>query len=982
MAKETGVSINIKKNLNDYMEFISFSRFYPDMFLDLIKPKDGGINLTSDQRVLMRAIVRFNSTYGVFSRGYGKCTSFDTMLFTTEGMKEIHSFFNVPKTNIETAQPIDITMVNKDGKLEASMVGIYDGYKPTKKIKTREMYEIECTHEHPLMIMNSSGEHEWKKAKDIQAGDFLCINRNNDVWGNKTKLDFDLTEFSKVKRNCQDLNYPGELTKDFAYYMGLIIGDGCITRDNKVMFTTIDDELLFFMENFYKTVIGKEKGSAKSGIDYSFYSIYYREYLRQLGFDLVNSHYKEIPQCVLDSTKENVAEFMRGLFDTDGTVDERVVSYTTVSEKLSKQIQLVLLNFGIVSRRVYKKTEKFYHYTLYISGENVDLFNQHIGFGLTRKQEKLESFLGKKRNTNVNIIPYQQSKVINFFDEARKLGIHNTKSFGDLWNVRAGENELSYDRAKRVLVDNPGMKDTSEYKALKELDNTNYFYSPIVSIEDSASFVYDVHMPETHSFVANGIVSHNTFTEVICMILIAIFYPRVHLSMTAQTKENAASILKEKYLEIIKFYPLLGNEVVSTKFSKNIAEIEFANGSVIDVLANAQSSKGQRRSRINVEESALLKNDLFEDAIEPIVEIPRMLPNGASDPCEMNQSINFFTTSYMRGSSAHEKNIKTYRDMLELDGKFAIGSSWMLSSRYQRGSTKDQILKKREDLNPISFAQNYMSRWVGASDGSLIDVMKLMDCRVISNPEFEAEDFSQYVLGCDVARSFKKGNNISSVAVIKIIRNEDLKIKELHLVNIYEISGNTNFDEQAAIVKKIQKKFNARAVCMDGNGLGVGLIEACGHVSYDLETGEKYPPWKTMNSDFTPSDQEGAETIIFDLKPQSANNAIIVNFIDMVEGGKFKMLIRKANEDYSIDNYDNQAEDVLPYVLTDLLIEEISNLKMKILSSGQLTVDRVYSKMGKDKFSALAYGLWYAKTFEDAEYIQDDLDDILGAIIF
>ena len=118
-----------------------------------------------------------------------------------------------------------------------------------------------------------------------------------------------------------------------------------------------------------------------------------------------------------------------------------------------------------------------------------------------------------------------------------------------------------------------------------------------------------------------------TYTEVLCMILVAIFFPRIHLAITAQTKENAASILKEKYLEIIKHYPLLENEVVKTQFSKNNAVIEFANGSVIDILANAQSSKGQRRARMSIEEAALLNSELFEDALEPIVEIPRVLPS-------------------------------------------------------------------------------------------------------------------------------------------------------------------------------------------------------------------------------------------------------------------------------------------------------------------------------------------------------------------
>jgi len=466
------------------------------------------------------------------------------------------------------------------------------------------------------------------------------------------------------------------------------------------------------------------------------------------------------------------------------------------------------------------------------------------------------------------------------------------------------------------------------------------------------------------------------------MILVAIFYPRIHIALTAQTKENAASILKEKYLEIMKFYPLLENEVVKAQFSKNTAEIEFANGSVIDILANAQSSKGQRRARINIEEAALLKSELFEDALEPIVEVPRVLPNGISDPCEMNSQINYFSTSGHRSSQPYEQSLRTYRSMVDLEGKMCIGSSWLLSCYYGRGSTKSQMLQKQLNLNPIAFAQNYMSHWVGNSDGCLVDIQKLLDTRIIPNPEFSNTAYSEYVLGVDVARSLKKGNNVSSVAVIKIIRNKDLKIKQLHLVNIYEISGNVNFDEQASIIKKIQLDFNAKAVCCDSNGLGIGLIDSLGRRSFDLETGEPYPPWRTMNSDFTPSDPDGAEPIIFDLKPQSANNAIIVNFIGMVEGGKFKMLVKKANEDYSLDAYDHQSEEILPYVLTDLLVDEIANLKIKTLPSGQLTIERVLSRMGKDKFSALAYGLWYAKTFEDAEYHSDDLEDILSAVIF
>ena len=56
------------KHLKQYSDFISWARWYPDLFLDLIRPRDpitkepvGGIQLHFDQRVFLRSIMRFQS---------------------------------------------------------------------------------------------------------------------------------------------------------------------------------------------------------------------------------------------------------------------------------------------------------------------------------------------------------------------------------------------------------------------------------------------------------------------------------------------------------------------------------------------------------------------------------------------------------------------------------------------------------------------------------------------------------------------------------------------------------------------------------------------------------------------------------------------------------------------------------------------------------------------------------------------------------
>ena len=141
-----------------------------------------------------------------------------------------------------------------------------------------------------------------------------------------------------------------------------------------------------------------------------------------------------------------------------------------------------------------------------------------------------------------------------------------------------------------------------------------------------------------------------TLLEIMAIYHTCIFYPNITISMSAQTKENASSISEDKHNELVRHFPLLSNEIVSKKKSKDGFEVVFTSGAIYNVLANAQSSKGQRRKRLTIEESALLNNDLFKDALEPVANVPRNTIGKKScvNPWELNGMINFVTTSGRR----------------------------------------------------------------------------------------------------------------------------------------------------------------------------------------------------------------------------------------------------------------------------------------------------------------------------------------------
>ena len=399
-------------------------------------------------------------------------------------------------------------------------------------------------------------------------------------------------------------------------------------------------------------------------------------------------------------------------------------------------------------------------------------------------------------------------------------------------------------------------------------------------------------------------------------------------------------------------------------------------GARIDVLANAQTSKGQRRKRINIEEAALLNDVLFQDCLKPIPEVPRYTIGklGVVDPCELNQQINFFTTSGFRGSDEYQRSVNMLKGMINLSGEMVLGSSWFLACWYGRGSTKSQILKKKKDMSSVAFAQNYESKWVGAATGALVNINKLIECRNLIDTEYEAKSNEEYYIGVDVARSQSTANNQSSVAVVRVKRNKNTnRVQHLEVVNAINISNTMNFTNQAIEIKRIKKRYNAQMVIIDGNGLGAGLTDQLLKDADDPITGENLGCWNTVNTDNEPEIKD-YDSCLFDMKAQTYQSKVVSYFIDSVDSGKLRLLQQRKESDFTLEEKDDYINKILPYIQTDFMFEEIANLKLKVLPSGAITVEKTISKMNKDRFSCLAYCIFYILEFTNN--IQTPVDDI------
>lgn len=489
-----------------------------------------------------------------------------------------------------------------------------------------------------------------------------------------------------------------------------------------------------------------------------------------------------------------------------------------------------------------------------------------------------------------------------------------------------------------------------------------------------------------------------TMLELMSIYHTCIFFPDITIAMSAQTKENAASISEEKHNEIMKWFPMMKHELAKPpSFTKDSVEVEFKSGATYSILANSQTSKGQRRRRLNVEESALLDNFLFKDALEPVVNVPRRTIGKLAtiNPYELNGMINYLTTSGYRGSDEFNRILNMLDEMADLKGKIVLGASWELPCHYGRGETRNQLLAKKNDptTSATAFAMNYESKWVGATDGALVNISKLLNLRTLPIVELGCPkdnranfELNEYVIGVDVARSSAQSNNKTAIVILKIIRNPKGLIRQIQLVNIIEPPNGLNFKEQSIIVKRIFYKYGGnqdlnksrvKAIVVDGNVIGKGLIDRLLEDVTDPDTNEELGCFDTINTEQKP-DHEKAVKIIYDLTATGINDEIIRTFIDYVETEKLKLL--KINDEIkktSVYGDDSLVEEERARLHTQYLIDEVSNLKLKKTKTS-ITVEQVQKKIDKDRYSALAYALYYIFLFLEKEaeetntYEEDD----------
>ena len=473
-----------------------------------------------------------------------------------------------------------------------------------------------------------------------------------------------------------------------------------------------------------------------------------------------------------------------------------------------------------------------------------------------------------------------------------------------------------------------------------------------------------------------------SFLSVLILMIRCILYPGSHLFVTTGGKEQAAGIAKEKVEELCKLIPGIKNEIDwsrgASKSSKDNVEYIFKNKSKLDIMAARQSSRGKRATGGLVEECILVDQTMLNEVIIPTMNVNRRLPDGSRQEKELvNKSQIFVTTAGWKNTFAYEKLIQTLiQQIIEPDEAIVLGGTWrvpVMEQLLQRSFIEE--LKMDGTYNDASFAREYESEWSGDAENAFFSSEKFDKHRTLNQPEYEwsgrSSKSAYYVLGVDVGR---KGCT-TEVCVFKVTpQAQGSALKSL--VNLYSYDEE-HFEQQAINIKKLYYKYKARAIAIDANGLGIGLVDYMVKSQTDPETGDFIPDFGVDNDDegfykkFKTADTElGA---LYLIKANAPINTEAHSYVQtQLSSGKIKLLIDETQAKGKLMGTKmgqamdpaKRAEYLKPFTLTTILREQMLNLVEE--NEGVNIILKQSSKgVRKDKFSAFEYGLYYIKQEED-----------------
>jgi replicative DNA helicase len=382
------------------------------------------------------------------------------------------------------------------------------GVKPVYQLNTQLGRSIKATGNHKFLTI-----HGWKRLDELTLGDRIAIPRQIPSFELSTMEDDELA------------------------LLGHLIGDGCTLPQHSIQYTTGKLDLAELVAGFASKVFG-DLISPRIKKERNWYQVYLTstknlthgvknpitKWLESFGIFGLRSYEKFVPKQVFAQPQRAIALFLRHLWATDGCIftsqksSYPAVHYASSSEKLSRDVQSLLLRIGIIATlKVTPQGAKGRNQYRVVLGGKPDLekFINIVGAVGNCKQAGLQSVHlyisnSAKANTNRDLVP-KEAWSIHIDTVREKLGLTNRQMQKELGTKYCGtslyKRAIGRDRLYKI-------SQVLNSEVIGNLATSDIYWEPIVRIDESGEeLVYDLTVPTLENFVANNLYVHNSIEQ-------------------------------------------------------------------------------------------------------------------------------------------------------------------------------------------------------------------------------------------------------------------------------------------------------------------------------------------------------------------------------------------------------------------------------------------------------------------------------------
>ncbi|MCO5170567.1 MAG: SpoVR family protein [Planctomycetes bacterium] len=364
----------------------------------------------------------------VMNEGWA-CLAPDSLVFTDSGLITMRALVSGDASNVcdgDVVRAVSDRNIIRDHE--------------TIEVRTRRGLRLVGSNNHRLMLPDGS----WRRLDELRVGDELRVSGGQGLWAEhvvelswRPRRRMQLTDVARLAgtnitnvhrhragRSVKDasairlalalydcphrpatlltrrapVTIPRVVDERLGSFLGYLVGDGHISRVKRNLgLTTGDDEQAQEFHDLARDLFGLEPRMKRDGGRWRvlLHSETLADFLTE-GLGLTHgpsAREKRIPDVVLRSPEPVVRAFLRAYFDCDGHAGKQGVILSTTSDALAEQVQLLLLNYGVLTRRR-RQGDGCWH--VHAAGRAAALFAEKVGFGLARKQAALEAYVAER----------------------------------------------------------------------------------------------------------------------------------------------------------------------------------------------------------------------------------------------------------------------------------------------------------------------------------------------------------------------------------------------------------------------------------------------------------------------------------------------------------------------------------------------------------------------------------------------------------